>query len=93
MSRTASIRKFIEIIWFEIFKRKRKYDFWEIWEAISYLVKTGCQWRMLPKYYPPWNVVYYYFSKLRDEGWLEQLNDALVVELPNAPITPTIRLM
>jgi len=46
---------------------------------------------MLPKYYPTRNVVYYYFSKLRDEGWLEQLNDALVVELrkranhPNDP--------
>jgi putative transposase len=89
MSRTDAIRQFIAQVWFEIFKRK--YDFWEIWEAISYLMKTGCQWRMLPKYYPPWNVVYYYFCKLRDEGWLEQLNDALVVELrkranhPNDP--------
>lgn len=66
--------------------------FWEICEAISYLIKTGCQWRMLPKYYPPWNVVYYYFRKLHDEGWLEQLNDALVVELrkrANHPNDPT----
>lgn len=29
-------------------ERKRKYDLREIWNAIFYLVKTGCQWRMLP---------------------------------------------
>jgi putative transposase len=28
--------------------RKRKYDLIVIWNAISYLVKTGCQWRLLP---------------------------------------------
>ena len=30
--------------------------------AILYVVKTGCQWRMLPKDYPPWKTVYGYFS-------------------------------
>ncbi len=29
-------------------ERKRKYDLREIWNAIFYVVKTGCQWRMLP---------------------------------------------
>ncbi|MEO8237512.1 MAG: transposase [Flavobacterium sp.] len=29
--------------------RKRKYDLRIIWNAINYLVKTGYQWRMLPK--------------------------------------------
>lgn len=28
-----------------------------------YLVKTGCQWRMLPKDFPKWELVYYYYSK------------------------------
>ncbi|WP_455586799.1 transposase [Bacteroides sp.] len=32
--------------------RKRKYDLRMIWNAIFYLVKTGCQWRMLPKKFP-----------------------------------------
>lgn len=43
--------------------RKRKYDLREVWNAIIYLVKTGCQWRMLPKYYPKWPSVYYYYKK------------------------------
>jgi putative transposase len=34
--------------------RKRKHDLREIWNAIFYLVKTGCQWRMLPSHYPQW---------------------------------------
>ncbi len=29
--------------------RKRKYDLRRIWNAINYLVKTGCQWRMIPE--------------------------------------------
>ncbi|MDR0748551.1 MAG: transposase [Tannerellaceae bacterium] len=28
-----------------------------------YLIKTGCQWRMLPKEYPKWELVYYYYRK------------------------------
>ena len=35
-------------------ERKRKYDLREIWNAIFYLVKTGCQWRMLPKDFDSW---------------------------------------
>ena len=40
--------------------RKRKYDLREIWNSINYLVKTGCQWRMLPTNFPKWQLVYYY---------------------------------
>lgn len=43
--------------------RKRKYDLQKIWNAIFYLVKTGCQWRMLPKDFPKWELVYYYYRK------------------------------
>lgn len=35
----------------------------EIWNAIFYLVKTGCQWRMLPSNFAPWKLVYYYYLK------------------------------
>ena len=41
--------------------RKRKYDLRTIWDAIMYLVKTGCQWRMLPGDFPKWELVYYYY--------------------------------
>ena len=46
--------------------RKRKHDLRTIWNAIMYLVKTGCQWRMLPKDFPDWQLVYYYYSKWSD---------------------------
>ncbi len=44
-------------------ERKRKYALRMIWNAIFYLVKTGCQWRMLPKEFPKWESVYYYYRK------------------------------
>jgi putative transposase len=29
--------------------------------AIFYLLRTGCQWRLLPREFPPWGTVYRYF--------------------------------
>lgn len=47
--------------------RKRKHNLKEIWNAIFYVVKTGCQWRMLPTDYPKWQLVYYYkWSSLQE---------------------------
>ena len=43
-------------------ERERKYDLRIIWNAIFYLVKTGCQWRMLPKDFARWESVYFYYS-------------------------------
>ncbi|MDR1091601.1 MAG: transposase [Prevotella sp.] len=34
-----------------------------MWNSILYLVKTGCQWHMLPHDFPKWQTVYYYLSK------------------------------
>jgi len=47
----------------ELDNRKRKYSLRMIWNAILYLVKTGCQWRMLPGDFPKWQLVYYYYTK------------------------------
>lgn len=44
-------------------KRKRKHSLRDIFDAIFYLLKTGCQWRMLPHNFPSWQLVYYYFTK------------------------------
>ena len=55
--------------------RKRKHHLKLIFEGMFYLLITGCQWRMLPKQYPKWQLVYYYFSKYRDEEIFEYLND------------------
>ena len=51
--------------------RKRKHNLRSIWNAIQYLVKTGCQWRMLPVNFAKWQLVYYYYKKWSD---LEQFD-------------------
>lgn len=47
---------------------KREYDLREIWNAIFYLVKTGCQWRMFPSHFALWELVYYYYRKWSSLG-------------------------
>ena len=47
-------------------ERKRKHDLREIRDAIFYLVKTGCQCRMLPNDFPKRQLVYYYYRKWAD---------------------------
>jgi len=58
-------------------ERKRKHNLRSIWDAIYYLVKTGCQWRMLPINFAKWQLVYYYYKKWSD---LEQF-DLLLAKL------------
>lgn len=53
--------------------RKRKYDLKIIWNAINYLVKTGCQWRMLPQDFPKWQLVYYYYCKWSNQEYFDLL--------------------
>ena len=48
--------------------------------AILYLVKTGCQWRMLPPSFPPWKTVYGYFRRLSQKGIWQQVLAELVKE-------------
>jgi putative transposase len=45
----------------------------DILDGLFYLVKTGCQWRMLPGAFAPWQTVYYYFRKWRKRGLIERL--------------------
>jgi putative transposase len=59
-------------------KRKRKYTCRVLLNAIFYLVKTGCQWRMLPHDFPKWQTVYFYFSRWKRDGTLEQVQQVLV---------------
>ena len=45
-------------------QRKRRYDLRrDILDALFYLARTGCQWRMLPHGFAPWQTVYYYFRR------------------------------
>lgn len=57
--------------------RPREVDIRRVVNGILYRNKSGCQWRMLPKDFPPWGTVYYYFALWRDNGTLERINDFL----------------
>jgi putative transposase len=57
--------------------RKRKHNIREIFDAIFYLLKSGCQWRMLPLHFPPWNTVYYYYRQWKNNGLIEEIHEAL----------------
>ena len=57
--------------------RPRTVEMREVLNGIFYLLKTGCQWRMLPKEFPHWKTVNDYFSKWRKAGTWQRLNDAL----------------
>ena len=59
--------------------RKRKHSLKEILNALFYITKSGIQWRMLPKEYPKWQLVYYYFRKWTSEGFIEEMHDLLHV--------------
>jgi putative transposase len=58
--------------------RPRKWELWQIINAILYVVRTGCQWRMMPKDLPPWQTVYGYFRRWKKQGLWERINAALV---------------
>ncbi len=56
---------------------RRKHSIRSMMNAILYLVKTGCQWRQLPKDFPNWKSVYSYYARLcKTEVW-EQILDEL----------------
>lgn len=57
--------------------RPRTVDMRAVVNAIFYLLKTGCQWRMLPGEYPPWNTVYYYFRAWKRQGVWHQMRKVL----------------
>ncbi|HLT45681.1 MAG TPA: IS5 family transposase [Rubricoccaceae bacterium] len=58
-------------------QRRRKHDLRTILDAVFYLTKTGCQWRMLPEPFPPWTTVYYYFGRWRDGGLIEAIHERM----------------
>ena len=61
----------------EQFGRKRSVNLRRIFDALCYLARAGCQWRMLPKEYPKWQTVYCYFRRWRQSQWFITINDKL----------------
>jgi putative transposase len=66
------IKKFLNI------KRKRKHSLRRMLNAIFYLLKTGCQWSMLPHNFPKWPSVYHYFKQWTLNGVIERIRIYLV---------------
>jgi putative transposase len=57
--------------------RPPKWPLRHVADAVFYLLRSGCAWRMLPREYPPWQTVYYHFRKWRIDGRLHRAHDRL----------------
>lgn len=57
--------------------RKRSHSKRRLVNAILYVLRAGCQWRMLPKDFPPWQTVYYYFQRWGRDDTIEKLHNTL----------------
>ena len=58
--------------------RPRTVDMRALMNALLYILATGCQWRALPRHFPPRSTVQRYFYRWRDDGLWQKLVDALV---------------
>jgi putative transposase len=57
--------------------RPRLHSLREILDAIFYITRSGCAWRLLPHEFPPWKTVYHYFRAWRLNGSWERMHQAL----------------
>lgn len=64
--------------------RPPKWPLRHVSNAVFYLLRSGCSWRMPPKEYPPWQTVYYHFRKWKIDGRLRRAHDHLREEVRSA---------
>ena len=64
--------------------RPREASLREVVNAIFYIAQTGCQWRMLPRDFPPFTTVQRYFYAWREEGRWQVINHALLMAVREA---------
>ena len=57
--------------------RPRLHGLRAILDAVFYVLKSGCPWRLLPREFPPWKTVYDWFRRWRIDGTWERLNAEL----------------
>jgi len=57
-----------------------KHDKRDLVNAVLYLVKTGCQWRLLPNDFPPHNTVWSFYRRAAASGKWEAAMDAIVAK-------------
>jgi putative transposase len=58
--------------------RPRTWSYRDILDAILYIVRGGCGWRLMPLDLPPWQTVYGYYWQWRNNGLWQQINTLLV---------------
>jgi len=46
--------------------KPRTVDLYEVFCGLLYVLKSGCQWRMIPSDFPKWTTVYTYYSKWKE---------------------------
>lgn len=76
--------------------RPRKTDFRAVINAMRYLVRTGCEWRMLPNDFPPYQTVYYWFRRLMRRMLFRTIHDlALMLDrmCSGREVVPTAAVM
>ena len=56
----------------------------DVVDAIFYIAQTGCQWRLLPKDFPPFTTVQRYFYAWRDSGVWQRINHRLLMDVREA---------
>lgn len=64
--------------------RPQRYPLRLIVNALLYLLRTGCQWRMLPRDYPQWTTVRYHFDEWQRTGLWDRVNTVLREEARQA---------
>jgi len=64
--------------------RPRSVNMREILNAIWYVVRSGCAWRMIPHDLPPWRTVYGYFRDFRAAGIWKRMHDTMRAQLRRA---------
>lgn len=64
--------------------RRRTVDVREVLQGVLYVLETGCQWRHLPKDFPPRSTVWEYFDLWRHDGTLDRIHEALYLALREA---------
>ena len=57
--------------------RKRTTDLRDVFDAIQYMLGTGCQWRAFPKCFPPYTTIQNYYYAWRNDGVFETMLDVL----------------
>jgi transposase len=77
----------------KLFGRPARYSKRAILDAIFYVVRSGCAWRLLPHDLPPWRIVYYYFMVWRQEGLWQRMHENLrdAVRLRSGKKKPRVR--